>query len=88
MARRRCHPSSLLQIEDPEFSLTQLCLTCTRAELGKVIVDELFKERDNLSSAILESLNSSCGNWGINCIRYQVPSRSSGIRAKKSVMVS
>ena len=81
MARRRCHPSSLLQIEDPEFSLTQLCLTCTRAELGKVIVDELFKERDNLSSAILESLNSSCGNWGINCIRYQVPSRSPVIRA-------
>ena len=37
-------------------------------------MDELFKERDNLSGAILESLNSSCANWGIHCIRYQVTS--------------
>ena len=34
---------SLLQVEDPEFALTQLCLTSTRGELGKLPVDQLFK---------------------------------------------
>ena len=30
------------------------------------------QERENLASAILESLNAACGSWGITCIRYQV----------------
>ena len=34
---------SSLQVEDPEFALTQLCLTSTRGELGKLPVDQLFK---------------------------------------------
>ena len=59
-------------MEDPEFSLTQLCLTSTRAELGRLPVDELFKERDNLAAAILVALNAACSAWGITCIRYQV----------------
>ena len=33
----------MLKVEDPEFALTQLCLTSTRGELGKLPVDQLFK---------------------------------------------
>ena len=33
----------VLKVEDPEFALTQLCLTSTRGELGKLPVDQLFK---------------------------------------------
>ena len=39
-----------------------------------IILILMFKERENLASAILESLNAACGSWGITCIRYQVMS--------------
>merc|ERR1719186_446766 len=43
-----------------------------RSEIGKIAVDALFKERENLNLGILKSINWACENWGILCIRYEV----------------
>ena len=60
------------KVEDPEYSIIQLAQTSTRSELGKIAVDILFKERENLNSFILKSINKASENWGILCVRYEV----------------
>jgi len=75
------------EVEDPEFALTQLCLTSTRGELGKLPVDQLFKERENVAAAILESLNAACGSWGITCIRYQIRDMRLPIRVQEAMQM-
>jgi regulator of protease activity HflC (stomatin/prohibitin superfamily) len=44
-------------VEDPEFAITQLAQTTMRSEIGKITLDTLFRERDNLNAAIVEAIN-------------------------------
>jgi len=60
------------EIEDPEYSMIQLAQTSTRSELATVIVDDVYKDRDNLSSAIMLRINTASEAWGISCIRYEI----------------
>ena len=41
------------EVEDPEYSIIQLAQTSTRAEVSKIGVDDIYKERETLNSAIL-----------------------------------
>jgi len=60
------------EIEDPEYSMIQLAQTSTRSELASVIVDDIYKDRDNLSAAIMLRINTASEAWGISCIRYEI----------------
>merc|ERR1719481_1400278 len=51
-------------VEDPEFAVTQLAQTTMRSEIGKMEMDGLFKERENI--------NISSEAWGIQCLRYEI----------------
>ena len=44
-------------VEDPEFAVTQLAQTTMRSEIGKITLDTLFKERENLNHAIVLAIN-------------------------------
>ena len=44
-------------VEDPEFAVTQLAQTMMRSEIGKITLDTLFRERDNLNAAIVRDIN-------------------------------
>ena len=44
-------------VEDPEFAITQLAQTTMRSEIGKITLDTLFRERNNLNAAIVEAIN-------------------------------
>lgn len=44
-------------VEDPEFAITQLAQTTMRSEIGKIALDTLFRERDNLNTAIVIAIN-------------------------------
>ncbi len=44
-------------VEDPEFAITQLAQTTMRSEIGKITLDTLFRERENLNKAIVEAIN-------------------------------
>lgn len=59
-------------VEDPEFAITQLAQTTMRSELGKISLDALFRERENLNVQIVQALNSASEAWGIQCMRYEI----------------
>lgn len=59
-------------VEDPEFAITQLAQTTMRSEIGKITLDTLFKERENLNAAIVTAINHASDAWGISCMRYEI----------------
>merc|ERR1719328_299240 len=59
-------------VEDPEFAITQLAQTTMRSEIGKISLDVLFREREELNKAIVEQINQAAGAWGITCMRYEI----------------
>lgn len=59
-------------IEDPEFAITQLAQTTMRSEIGKISLDDLFRERENLNVAIVMAINLASEAWGIQCMRYEI----------------
>jgi regulator of protease activity HflC (stomatin/prohibitin superfamily) len=59
-------------VEDPEFAITQLAQTTMRSEIGKITLDTLFRERDNLNTAIVIAINQASEDWGIQCMRYEI----------------
>ena len=58
-------------VEDPEFAITQLAQTTMRSEIGKMEMDGLFKERENLNISIVQSINTASEAWGIQCMRWE-----------------
>jgi regulator of protease activity HflC (stomatin/prohibitin superfamily) len=59
-------------VEDPEFAITQLAQTTMRSEIGKITLDTLFRERDNLNKGIVLAINAGSDAWGIECLRYEI----------------
>jgi len=59
-------------IEDPEFAITQLAQTTMRSEIGKISLDMLFRERENLNQQIVQAINQASTAWGIECMRYEI----------------
>ncbi|XP_050730728.1 stomatin-like protein 2, mitochondrial [Eriocheir sinensis] len=59
-------------VEDPEFAITQLAQTTMRSELGKISLDYVFRERENLNMNIVEVINKASESWGITCLRYEI----------------
>jgi len=47
-------------VEDPEFAITQLAQTTMRSEIGRITMDTLFRERENLNVAIVNNINMVC----------------------------
>lgn len=43
-----------------------------RSELGKISLDTVFKERELLNIAIVESINKAAHEWGLTCLRYEI----------------
>ncbi|CAG2069170.1 unnamed protein product, partial [Timema podura] len=43
-----------------------------RSELGKISLDKVFRERENLNVNIVESINKASEAWGITCLRYEI----------------
>ncbi|XKL61202.1 hypothetical protein PGB90_008259 [Kerria lacca] len=59
-------------VDDAEFAITQLAQTTMRAELGKIALDKVFRERESLNVNIVESINNASEAWGITCFRYEI----------------
>lgn len=59
-------------VEDPEFAITQLAQTTMRSELGKISLDKVFRERENLNVQIVDSINKASEAWGMCCLRYEI----------------
>lgn len=59
-------------VNDPEFAIVQLAQTTMRSELGKIPLDKVFREREDLNENIVESINKASNAWGITCMRYEI----------------
>ena len=43
-----------------------------RSEIGKLVLDRTFEERESLNSNIKKALNDASSKWGIDCMRYEI----------------
>ena len=59
-------------VDDAEHAITQLAQTTMRSELGKIVLDSVFRERESLNIAIVDSINKAAKAWGITCLRYEI----------------
>lgn len=59
-------------VDDPEFAITQLAQTSMRSEVGKISLDTVFKEREQLNISIVHALNKAAEPWGLICMRYEI----------------
>jgi regulator of protease activity HflC (stomatin/prohibitin superfamily) len=59
-------------VEDAQFAISQLAQTTMRSELGKISLDNTFKEREVLNQNIVKSINAASEAWGIECLRYEI----------------
>jgi len=59
-------------IEDAEYAITQLAQTTMRSELGKIHLDNVFKDRENLNATMVVQINKAAEAWGIACLRYEI----------------
>jgi regulator of protease activity HflC (stomatin/prohibitin superfamily) len=60
------------QVENPLEAVKLLALTLMRSEIGKLRLDKLFQEREELNKAINYGVNSAAEIWGISCLRYEI----------------
>jgi len=59
-------------VNNPINALSLLAQTSMRSEIGKLVLDRTFEERDSLNSNIKLSLNQASKKWGIDCMRYEI----------------
>lgn len=56
-----------------------------RSEIGKIMLDRTFAERDSLNDNIKAALNQSSEKWGIYCKRYEIKDIQPPTLIKKSM---
>lgn len=59
-------------VDDPLYAVSQLAQTAMRSEIGKIVLDRTFEERENLNANIVQAINEAAKNWGIQCMRYEI----------------
>ncbi|KNC70950.1 hypothetical protein SARC_16518, partial [Sphaeroforma arctica JP610] len=43
-----------------------------RSEIGKLSLDNIFRERSSLNESIVLAINQAAAEWGIACMRYEI----------------
>lgn len=59
-------------VENPLYAISQLAQTAMRSEIGKIVLDRTFEERDTLNTNIVHIINEAAINWGLQCMRYEI----------------
>ena len=59
-------------VDNPFNAVAQLAQTAMRSEIGKIVLDRTFEEREHLNASIVQAINEAAKNWGIQCMRYEI----------------
>ena len=59
-------------VENYRDAVTNLAQTTMRSEIGKLSLDTLFFERENLNKRIVEAIKIESVEWGVDSIRYEI----------------
>ncbi|MFH1157295.1 MAG: slipin family protein [Pseudomonadota bacterium] len=59
-------------IGDYLFAVIQLAQTMLRSEIGKILLDKTFEERQNINSLVVTELDKATESWGVKVLRYEI----------------
>lgn len=59
-------------IADYRRAAVDLAQTTMRSEIGKMDLDETFKERETLNERIISEIDKASESWGIKVLRYEI----------------
>lgn len=59
-------------IDNYRYATAQLAKTTMRSEIGKLVLDRTFSERDTLNNAIVKEVDQASDPWGIKVTRYEI----------------
>jgi regulator of protease activity HflC (stomatin/prohibitin superfamily) len=54
------------------FAVSQLAQTMLRSEIGKILLDKTFEERQNINSLVVTELDKATEAWGVKVLRYEI----------------
>uniref|UniRef100_A0A7E4VJP7 PHB domain-containing protein n=1 Tax=Panagrellus redivivus TaxID=6233 RepID=A0A7E4VJP7_PANRE len=74
-------------VDDPEFAVTQLAQTTMRSEVGKISLDTVFKEREQLNVCIVEAINKAAEPWGLVSMRYEIRNMTMPARIQEAMQM-
>lgn len=59
-------------VQDALYAVTQLAQTAMRSEIGKLSLQDVLKERQELNKHITFSINEAASAWGVKCLRHEI----------------
>jgi len=59
-------------VDDYVYAVTQLAQTTMRSEIGKIVLDKTFEEREALNFSIVSQINEAAAPWGVQVMRYEI----------------
>jgi len=59
-------------IENYKYATVQLAQTTMRSEIGRIMLDSTFSERETINNAIVKSVDLASDPWGIKVTRYEI----------------
>lgn len=59
-------------IENYRYATIQLAQTTMRSEIGKIVLDKTFSEREAINNAVVKSIDQASESWGIKVTRYEI----------------
>jgi len=58
-------------VENYRYTVEQLAQTTMRAELGKMKLDQTFRERETINTNVVSAINEASEAWGVQVLRYE-----------------
>jgi len=58
--------------QDYIAAIQGLSTSVSRAEIGKLTLDQIFQNRKELNDRIKEAINESTQHWGVECLSYEI----------------
>jgi regulator of protease activity HflC (stomatin/prohibitin superfamily) len=59
-------------IENHNYATAQLAQTTMRSEIGKIVLDKTFSEREEINNQVVKSVDVASDPWGIKVTRYEI----------------
>jgi len=59
-------------IDNHEFATAQLAQTNMRSEIGKIVLDKTFSERELINNHVVKNVDIASDPWGIKVTRYEI----------------
>jgi regulator of protease activity HflC (stomatin/prohibitin superfamily) len=59
-------------ISDYNFAISQLAQTTLRSEIGKLVLDRTFEERQTINMNVVDELDKATEPWGVKVLRYEI----------------